>query len=96
MGRFWRWLERRGGDGLVGSNHPGTGRLRFASFRYRPAMAERLVSLEIFNKTDDYLFKDRPGQSFAFQPVPRRRLARRPARVTDEHGADWACPEGKG
>jgi len=51
-------LERRDGDGLVGSNHPGTGRLRFAGFRYRPAMAERLVSLEIFNKTDDYLFKD--------------------------------------
>ena len=32
MGRFWRWLERSGADGLAGFNHPGTGRLRFANF----------------------------------------------------------------
>lgn len=25
--RFWRWLERRGRDGLVGFNHPRPGRL---------------------------------------------------------------------
>jgi hypothetical protein len=97
MGRFWRWLETRGGDGLVGFNHPGTGRLRFAGFRHRPAMAERLVSLEIFNKTDEYLFKDvdRGGES------PLNQCLNAGWRVgllgvTDEHGADWGCPEGKG
>ena len=58
MGRFWRWLEERGDDGLVGFNHPGTGRLRFGGFGYRPAMARRLVSLELFNKLEDYLLKD--------------------------------------
>jgi hypothetical protein len=58
MGRFWRWLEARGDDGLAGFNHPGTGRLRFGAFGYRPAMAERLVSLELFNKLEDYLLKD--------------------------------------
>src|SRR6266540_3318425 len=41
MGRFWRWLERHGDDGLVTFNHPGTGRLRFSRFGYRPALAAR-------------------------------------------------------
>ena len=58
MGRFWRWLETRGEDGLAGFNHPGTGRLRFANFGYRPGLAQRLVSLELFNKLEDYLLKD--------------------------------------
>jgi hypothetical protein len=97
MGRFWRWLERRGGDGLAGFNHPGTGRLRFAGFGYRPALAERLVSLEIFNKTEDYLFKgiDRGRESPLGQCLNagwRVGLLG----VTDEHGADWGRPEGKG
>ncbi len=46
MGRWWRWLERRGDDGLASFNHPGTGRLRFARFAYQPAVAERLVGLK--------------------------------------------------
>jgi hypothetical protein len=97
MGRFWRWLERRGDDSLVTFNHPGTGRLRFAGFRYRPALAERLVGLEIFNKTDEYLFKgtDRGAES------PLNQCLNAGWRVgllgvTDEHGADWGHPEGKG
>jgi hypothetical protein len=97
MGRFWRWLEARASDGLVGFNHPGTGRLRFGGFRYRPAMAERVVSLEVFNKTEDYLFKgtDRGKQSPLCQCLDagwRVGLLG----VTDEHGADWGSPEGKG
>jgi hypothetical protein len=97
MGRFWRWLERSGSDGLVGFNHPGTGRLRFAGFGYRPALAQRLVSLELFNKLEDYLLKDtdRGGQS------PLNQCLNAGWRVglvgvTDEHGADWGQPEGKG
>jgi hypothetical protein len=97
MGRFWRWLERSGSDGLAGFNHPGTGRLRFAGFGYRPAMAERLVSLELFNKLEDYLLKDtdRGGQS------PLNQCLNAGWRVgllgvTDEHGPDWGQPEGKG
>ena len=97
MGRFWRWLERNGSDGLVGFNHPGTGRLRFANFRYRPALAQRLVSLELFNKLEDYLLKDtdRGGQS------PLNQCLNAGWRVgllgvTDEHGPDWGQPEGKG
>jgi hypothetical protein len=97
MGRFWRWLEGRGGDGLVGFNHPGTGRLRFAGFGYRPALAQRLVSLELFNKREDYLLKDteRGGES------PLNQCLNAGWRVgllgvTDEHGGDWGRPEGKG
>jgi hypothetical protein len=97
MGRFWRWLETRGDEGLVTFNHPGTGRLRFARFGYRPALAERLVGLEIFNKTDEYLLKDtdRGNQSPLTQCLNagwRVGLLG----VTDEHGADWGHPEGKG
>jgi hypothetical protein len=97
MGRFWRWLEHSGTDGLAGFNHPGTGRLRFAGFGYRPAMAQRLVSLELFNKLDEYLFKDtdRGGRSPLCQCLDagwRVGLLG----VTDEHGPDWGHPEGKG
>jgi hypothetical protein len=97
MGRFWRWLEHGGADGLAGFNHPGTGRLRFAGFAYRPALARRLVSLELFNKREDYLLKDtdRGGES------PLNQCLNAGWRVgllgvTDEHGADWGVPDGKG
>jgi hypothetical protein len=97
MGRFWRWLEHRGDDGLVGFNHPGTGRLRFAGFGYRPALARRLVSLELFNKLEDYLLKDtdRGGES------PLNQCLNAGWRVgllgvTDEHGPDWGRPDNKG
>jgi uncharacterized protein DUF3604 len=97
MSRFWRWLERNGADGLAGFNHPGTGRLRFAGFAYQPVHAQRLVSLELFNKLEEYLFKDtdRGGQSPLCQCLNagwRVGLLG----VTDEHGADWGRPDGKG
>ena len=97
MGRFWHWLEEHGDDGLIGFNHPGTGRLRFAGFGYRPALAGRLVSLELFNKLEDYLLKgtDRGEESPLNQCL---NAGWRPGLlgVTDEHGADWGRPEGKG
>jgi hypothetical protein len=97
MGRFWRWLETRGTEGLISFNHPGTGRLRFGRFGYRPALAERLVGLESFNKADEYLLKgtDRGKESPLTQCLNagwRVGLLG----VTDEHGADWGTPEGKG
>jgi hypothetical protein len=97
MGRFWRWLERRGDDGLVSFNHPGTGRLRFGRFRYRPALAERLVAMEIFNKYDEYLFKgvDR-GEASPLTQCLNAGWRVGLLGVTDEHGADWGQPEGKG
>ncbi len=92
--RMWRWLARDGGDGLAGFNHPGTGGpRRFGSFRYRPDLAGRLVGLELFNKTDDYLFKgDQSPLNQCLNAGWRPGLLG----VTDEHGADWGIPEGKG
>jgi hypothetical protein len=97
MGRFWRWLERRGRDGLVGFNHPGTGRLRFDGFGYRPALAGRLVSLELFNKRDDYLLKDTErGKQSPLNQCLNVGWRVGLLGVTDEHGADWGHPDGKG
>jgi hypothetical protein len=97
MSRFWHWLEDQRDDSLIGFNHPGTGRLRFGGFGYRPALARRLVSLELFNKLEDYLLKDtdRGGQS------PLNQCLNAGWRVgllgvTDEHGADWGRPDDKG
>jgi Protein of unknown function (DUF3604) len=97
MGRFWRWLEGRGQDGLVGFNHPGTGRLRFAGFRYRPAMTGRLVSLELFNKREDYLLKDTDrGKQSPLNQCLNAGWRVGLMGVTDEHGTDWGIPDGKG
>ena len=97
MGRFWRWLEADGRDGLVGFNHPGTGRQRFGRFGLRPALAGRLVSLEVFNREHDYLFKgvDKGQPSPIVQCLD---AGWRPGLlgVTDEHGDDWGRPPGKG
>jgi hypothetical protein len=97
MGRFWRWLETRGDDGLAGFNHPGTGRLRFGGFGYRPAMAHRLVSLEMFNKLEDYLLKDNDrGLQSPLNQCLNAGWRVGLLGVTDEHGPDWGNPEGKG
>jgi hypothetical protein len=97
MGRFWRWLETRGQDGLAGFNHPGTGRLRFGGFGYRPAMAQRLVSLELFNKLDDYLLKDTDrGLESPLNQCLNAGWRVGLLGVTDEHGPDWGQPDGKG
>ena len=97
MSRFWRWLEGPGDDGLAGFNHPGTGRLRFDSFGYRPAMARRLVSLELFNKLEDYLLKDTDrGKQSPLNQCLNAGWRVGLLGVTDEHGADWGHPEGKG
>jgi hypothetical protein len=98
MSAFWHWLEGHGEDGLAGFNHPGkAGPRRFGRFRYRPAMATRLVSMEIFNKTQDYLFQGTDGRA-ASPLVECLDAGWRVGLlgVTDEHGADWGLPEGKG
>jgi hypothetical protein len=98
MSAFWHWLEGHGEDGLAGFNHPGkAGPRRFGRFRYRPAMARRLVSMEIFNKTHDYLFQGTDGRA-ASPLVECLDAGWRVGLlgVTDEHGADWGLPDGKG
>ncbi len=100
MGGIWSWLaeEPAARHALAGFNHPG-GRstTRFGDFDYDARLAERVVSLEMFNKKDDYLFQgvDRGKPSPLVQCLA---AGWRPALTgaSDEHGDDWGFPEGKG
>ncbi len=97
MAPFWRWLERHGQDGLAGFNHAGSAVLRFGRFRHRPAVAERVVSFEIFNKTDEHLlFGTERGRPSALVQCLDAGWRVGLLGVTDEHGSDWGHPEGKG
>lgn len=106
MGGFYRWLTRDdgflglgdgGADGLAGFNHPGREPGRFNDFRYEPAAHDQLVSLEMFNRYDDYLFEGW-AKGVSSPLVTCLNAGWRPglSGVTDEHGTDWGYPEGKG
>jgi hypothetical protein len=97
--RFYDWLESSdSADALTSFNHPGSRGtvLRFGDFAFRIALAPRMVGLEMFNKTDDYLLAfERGGVSPLIQCLD---AGWRPGLigVTDEHGKDWGHPDGKG
>lgn len=44
-------------DALFGYNHPGREPGRFGDFAHEAGLASRMVSLEAFNRDDDYLFE---------------------------------------
>lgn len=103
MRLFYEWLKLEpsdgvgGLDGIAGFNHPGREVGRFQDFWYDAALQERLVSLEVFNRREDYLFEavDRGRPS----PINECLNAGwRPGLlgVTDEHGTEWGFEEGKG
>ena len=46
-----------GRDGIAGFNHPGREAGRFEDFRYDARVRDQVVSLEMFNRRDDYLFE---------------------------------------
>ena len=105
MTPFYRWLTSDpatpglggGLDGLGGFNHPGREQGRFAYFAHAAAAARRIVSMEIFNRGEDYLF-----EGFADgQPSPLVECLNAGWRVgligvTDEHGTNWGFNPGKG
>ncbi|NEE00551.1 CehA/McbA family metallohydrolase [Phytoactinopolyspora halotolerans] len=107
MDRFYDWLtserwglfgHRRGGAaGVAGFNHPGREPRRFSEFALQPKALDQMVSMEIFNRRDDYLFR---GWSDG-TPSPLVTCLNAGWRtgltgVTDEHGDDWGFHEGKG
>jgi hypothetical protein len=101
MRGLYAWLTSHGAStelpSLAGFNHPGRERGRFEDFCYEPAAAEQLVSMEMFNRVDDYLFEGVTGG--ATSPlVTALAVGWRPGLlgVTDEHGTDWGFPEGRG
>ncbi len=104
MGELYAWLTGagarngvRGHAGLAGFNHPGREEGRFAGFRYAATAADQVVSLEMFNRTDDYLFQG--VASGAISPLVdclnagwRTGLLG----VSDEHGPRWGFQNGVG
>jgi hypothetical protein len=112
MKGFYDWLDRcagarvgvRGGrravrrrDGLAGFNHPGRERGRFADFAYDARLAERIVSMEVFNRGEDYLFEGTDaGQGSPMVECLDAGWRVGLLGVSDEHGTDWGYPDGKG
>jgi hypothetical protein len=106
MAGFYEWLRADptrpvlggGMDGIAGFNHPGREPGRFGMFAYDPATVERIVSLEVINRHEDYLFKG-VGER---QPSPLLQCLDAGWRVgligvTDEHGEDaWGSGLDKG
>lgn len=98
------WLRREpglvldgGADGLAGFNHPGREPGRFQEFTYDPRLRERVVSLEMFNRGDDYVFEGyAAGRSSPLVACLNAGWRTGITGVTDEHGTDWGFPEGKG
>jgi hypothetical protein len=102
---FYDWLLRRpgtgelggGGDGLTGFNHPNREPGVFDDFAFDERIADRMVTLELFNRRDDYLFR---GLA-AGMPSPLVACLNAGWRVgiigtTDEHGTQWGTEQGKG
>lgn len=102
MDPFYDWLSRAPGEdrdgggleGLAGFNHPGREPGWFDAFRHDARVAERIVSVEAFNKTDDYLFDDPTSSPLVACLNAGWRVGL--SGVSDEHGTDWGRPLGKG
>ena len=106
MQPLYRWLSRPTGplglgdgsaEGIAGFNHPGREPGRFEEFTFDPRVRDQMVSIEMFNRRDDYLFE---GYADG-KPSPLCSCLNAGWRtgitgVTDEHGTDWGLPDGKG
>jgi hypothetical protein len=105
MAGFYDWLTASpnqpvtggGADALVGFNHPGRERGRFSNFTFRPGLRDRVVSLELFNRGEDYLFEgtDLGSRSPLVECLDagwRTGLLG----VSDDHGSQWGFSEGRG
>ncbi|BCB75669.1 hypothetical protein GCM10022251_27230 [Phytohabitans flavus] len=95
-GSLYSWLTGRPG-GLASFNHPGREAGRFSNFSFNASARNQLVGLEMFNRTDDYIFEG--WSSGMTSPlVACLNAGWRPGLtgVTDEHGTTWGFHEGKG
>lgn len=98
------WLRREpglvldgGADGIAGFNHPGREHGRFEEFRFDPRVRDQMVSIEMFNRRDDFLFEGyADGRSSPLCACLDAGWRTGITGVTDEHGTDWGHPEGKG
>lgn len=105
MALFYEWLTADparpahggGADGIAGFNHPGREEGRFATFAYDAVVADRVVSMEIFNRREDYLFEGfDAGEDSPLVQCLDAGWHVGLLGVTDEHGDDWGGSDGKG
>jgi hypothetical protein len=105
MELFYRWFEADpslplvggGADGIAGFNHPGREVGRFSYFAYHPSVRDRLVSVEVFNRREDYIFEATElGYPSPINDCLNAGWKTGLLGVTDEHGTDWGYPDGKG
>ncbi|MFC3686856.1 CehA/McbA family metallohydrolase [Aquipuribacter hungaricus] len=93
----WLTTPAAGPDALFGLNHPGREPLRFDGFAHDPRLTDRLVSMEVFNRSEDYLFE---GHRHGLGSPLLECLAAgwRPGLlgVSDEHGRRWGFEPGLG
>lgn len=105
MAGFYTWLASEssraalggGLDGIAGFNHPGREGGRFGFFSYDPRLQDRVVSIELFNRGEDYLF-EQVEQGVVSPLVECLDAGWRVGAlgVSDEHGTNWGFPTGKG
>ncbi|HEX4101704.1 MAG: CehA/McbA family metallohydrolase [Pseudonocardiaceae bacterium] len=103
IGELYTWLsqvgERNGvaGAGLAGFNHPAREAGRFGGFRHSVAATEQMVSLEMFNRTDDYLFVGvAAGGTSPLVACLNAGWRTGLLGVSDEHTANWGLQPGTG
>lgn len=106
MAAWYEWLKADpgtpglggGADGVFGFNHPGREAGRFGDWAFDAALLERCVSLELFNRREDYLFERTDDLAMTSPLVACLDAGWKPGLigVTDEHGTDWGAPDGKG
>jgi hypothetical protein len=105
MQPFYQWLQSPpsalpfggGSDGLAGFNHPGAEWGDYHGFEYHEAVHNQVVSIEVFNQGDDYLFERTDGN----QPSPINQALNAGWQVgllgvSDHHGTTWGQDDGHG
>jgi hypothetical protein len=84
---FWRWLATAQPDvaePLGGLAHPGVQEKRFDNLAYRPDVNQRVVTMEIFNRGDDYFphYLEALDNGWYLGAIG----------VSDHHQTDWGAP----
>ena len=102
---FYDWLQRPvagtgfgggGADALAGFNHPNEAG-NFDEYRFFGQVVDRLVSVELLNSFDDYLYRGTAdGKESPLNAVLNAGWRVGALGVTDEHGGAFTVPEGKG